>query len=150
MERNHPLQCGFKKNPLFSFDGIYFDFVKVQISVCCTARDDMVISFSHRCPMSLVPSFFLMAAVPHEAVREDTFQRQVFIFNSAFESTADIQVLHVTSQTKCSCIPTFMHLQRDGIPDNGVNTIYSWSHISKLGATCESQIQGINCHADGF
>lgn len=98
------------KNPLFSSDGIYFDFVKVQTRhVCCTARDDMVILFPPKCPMSLVPSFFLMAALPHEAVREDCFQRQVLIFNSAFESTADTQALHVTSQTQCVQLHPYFH-----------------------------------------
>lgn len=38
--------------------------------------------------MSHVPSFF-GAAVPHKALKEDTFQRQVLIFNFAFESAAD-------------------------------------------------------------
>lgn len=71
---------------------------KYKEDVCCTARDDMVILFPHKCPMSL--PFFLMAAVPLNTIKEGTFQRQVLIFNSAFESTADSQVLPMTSQTQ--------------------------------------------------
>lgn len=51
---------------------------------------------------------------------------------------------------ECSCITTFMHLQRDGISSDGVSTLCCWGHISKLSPTCESQIQSINCHADDF
>lgn len=98
-----------------------------------------------------------MAAVSHRAIKELaieshlTFQSQVLIFNSAFELKSrppslaydfSDSVSAAASLLSCTCT--------DGISNNEASTIYSQGHISKLGPTCESQIEDINCHADDF
>lgn len=47
------------------------------------------------------------------------------------------------SLLSCTCRET-------EISKDGVSTTYTQGHVSKLGPTCESQIHGINCHADDF
>lgn len=97
------------------------------------------------------PFLFLVAAVPHKAIREDTFQRQLsfltLLLSRQLTPKPCMWLLRLNAR---SCITIFRHLQRDGISNDGVTTTYSWGRISKLGPTCESQSQGINCHADDF
>lgn len=91
-----------------------------------------------------------MAAVPHRAIKEDTFQSQVLIFNSAFESTADPQVLHMTSQIQWVQLHHYFHAPAQMESPTMGSALSTGRATFQNRATCESQIQGINCHGDHF
>lgn len=151
----------FSVDSSFSHLGSFcFDFVEVQTNKC-SVQQEMIQCF---CSHASVPCPFLffgggitsLAAVSYKATREGTFQRWVNTIHfhlflclwvhswpQSLASDCSDSTNPTASLLSCTCRET-------EISKDGVSTTYSQGHISKLGPTCESQIHGINCHADDF